>query len=55
MFKKYFNIAYILTIIVLIIFILGSMRCDNRIGKPDIRKEHKENEAPDFFWMEMEI
>ncbi len=49
MFKKYFNIAYILPILVIIIFLIGITACDNRIGKPDIRKEHTEADKPDFY------
>jgi len=47
--KKYFNIAYILPILVIIIFLVGAFGCDNPfIGKPDIRKEFKEGKKPDY-------
>lgn len=42
--KKYFNIIPILVII-----FVGMMSCDNKIGKPDIRKEHTEGDKPDYF------
>lgn len=47
--KKYFNIAYILPILVIIIFLIGMSACDNRIGKPDIRDEFSEDKKPDYF------
>ena len=47
--KKYFNIAYILPILVIIIFLIGAFGCDNRLGKPDIRDEFSEDKKPDYF------
>ena len=49
--KKYFNIAYIMPILVIIIFLIGALGCDNpAVPKPDIRKEFKnEKKKPDYF------
>ncbi len=48
--KKYFNIAYILPILVILIFLMGSMGCDNpAVPKPDIRKEFKNSFTPDYY------
>ena len=46
--NKYFNIAYIMPILVIIIFLIGIFGCD-KVGQPDIRKEYKESTKPDFF------
>ena len=47
--KKYFNIAYLMPILVILIFLLGIFGCD-KIGKPDIRKEYIGNDFnPDYF------
>jgi len=49
--KQYFNIAYILPILVIIIFIIGSLGCHN-FGQLDIRTEFNEGEEknrPDYF------
>lgn len=47
--RKYLNIAYILPILVIIIFLIGMTGCDNGIGSPDIRKEHIGADKPDYF------
>ncbi len=49
--RKYFNIAYIMPILVIIIFLVGALSgCDNPlVPKPDIRKEHTEADKPDFY------
>ncbi len=45
--KRY--LPYLLPTLVIIIFLIGIFGCDNRIGKPDIRKEFTEGKKPDYF------
>ncbi len=45
--KKFLNIAYILPILVFIIFLVGIFGCDN-LGTPDIRKEFNKSDRPDY-------
>ena len=48
--KKYFNIAYIIPILVIIIFLIGVFGYDNPfVPKPDVRKEFKDGKTPDYF------
>lgn len=53
--KKILNIAYIMPILVIIIFLIGIFGCDNPfISKPDIRKEFKDGKTPDYFGLKWE-
>lgn len=48
--RKYFNIDYIMPILVIIIFFIGAFGCDNPfVPKPDIRKEFKDGKTLDYF------
>ena len=49
--RKYFDLPYIMPILVIIIFLMGASGCDNPIvPKPDIRKEFKnEKKTPEYF------
>lgn len=47
--EKTHNAFLAILIIIVLGFIFITNSCDSRLGKPDIRKEFKEGNKPDYF------